>query len=326
LKSLLESRRRGLLPNRFSDQQSAPEYNSVDSALWFFIAAHDLVCRTGDRAFLRDTLYPAAQDIIECYKRGTDFQIYVDPIDHLLSAGNQDTQLTWMDAKVGDLVITPRNGKPVEINALWYNALRISASWAGMLDRTRERANYEAEADATRTSFEERFWNPHQDCLFDVLTDAEADAGIRPNQIFAISLPFSLLSRGRAQIMIKVVRENLLTPAGLRTLAPADPGYRPYFSGGVAERDTAYHQGTVWPWLIGPFIAGYLFAYGDSEEVRSFCRALLNSLTNELAGCCLGSLSEVYDGDPPQRPGGCPAQLWSVSQLMIALERLDSAL
>ena len=322
LQHLLQNRRRGLLPNRFSDQQSTPEYNSVDGTLWFFIAAHDLIRRTNDVAFVRDILYPAAQDIFDWFQRGTDFRIRIDPADRLLSAGTPETQLTWMDAKVGESPITPRNGKPVEINALWYNALCIAGEWAGMLNRTSERHDYEAEAGATRVSFESKFWNPQRDCLFDVLTATGADARIRPNQIFAISLPFPLLNSGRAQTMIDVIRENLLTPAGLRTLAQADPSYCPHFRGGVAERDAAYHQGTVWPWLIGPFIAGYLFAYGNSQEVRSFCRALLKSLTNELAGCCLGSLSEVYDGDSPQAPGGCPAQLWSVAQLIIALERL----
>lgn len=324
LQQLLSNRKCGLLPNRFSDQQSVPEYNSVDGSLWFFIAAHDLVTRTNDIAFLRDTLFPAAQDIIEWYKRGTDFQIRVDPEDHLLSAGTPDTQLTWMDAKIGNSPVTPRNGKPVEINALWYNALRIAATWAGMLERGSERNRYNDEAGETRTSFETKFWNPSRDCLFDVVTNTGADPSIRPNQIFAISLPLPLLSRGRAQAIIKIVREKLLTPAGLRTLDPADPSYQPYFRGGVAGRDGAYHQGTVWPWLIGPFVSGYLFAYGNSVEARSYCRALLNNLTNELITCCVGSLSEVYDGDSPRVPAGCPAQLWSVAQLIIAFDRLVS--
>jgi predicted glycogen debranching enzyme len=322
LQQLLSTRRRGLLPNRFSDQQSAPEYNSVDGSLWFFIAAHDWVRRTNDIAFLRDCLFPAAQDIIEWYKRGTDFEIRLDAADHLLSAGRPDTQLTWMDAKVGNSPVTPRNGKPVEINALWYNALRITGAWAGMLNLPRERDGYEAEAAVTRISFETKFWNPRQECLFDVLTDTGADASIRSNQIFAMSLPFPLLSRGRAQTVIEVIREYLMTPVGLRTLDPTNSSYRSHFRGSVAERDGAYHRGTVWPWLMGPFINAYLFAYDNSQEARSFCRALLNNLIIELTACCLGSLSEVYDGDPPRLPAGCPAQLWSVAQLMIALERL----
>ncbi len=323
LRQLLTYRRRGLLPNHFSDWHSQPEYNSVDAALWFFIAAYDLVRRTGDLAFVRDVLYPAAQDIIEWYQRGTDYGIYIDPADHLLSSGTAQTQITWMDAKVGDLVITPRNGKAVEVNALWCNALRIAAAWADMLCLTRDRDRYEADADATRAPFEAKFWNPATGCLFDVLTPAEPDASIRPNQLLAISLPFPLLTRERAQSIVNVVQEKLVTPVGLRTLDPADPSYRPRFHGGAAERDSAYHQGTVWPWLMGPFVAAYLFAYGESQEARLFCRKLVKTLADELTSCCLGSLSEVYDGDPPRKPGGCPAQLWSVAQLMIADERLQ---
>ncbi len=324
LEALLKRRRRGLLPNRFSDYQSVPEYGSADASLWAFIAAHDLVCKTSHLDFLRDFLYPAAQDIIEWYQRGTDYEIRIDPADRLLAAGTPQTQLTWMDAKVDGSVITPRCGKPVEINALWYNALRICAVWAGMLHFTRDQHRYGADADATRASFETSFWNPDRGCLYDVLTDTGPDASIRPNQIFAISLPFPLLSRGRAQSVLSVVREKLLTAFGLRTLAPDDPAYHPHFRGGVAARDSAYHQGTAWPWLIGPFISAYLFAYGDSDEVRSFCRAVAAKMTDQLTACCIGSLCEVYDGDSPQVPGGCPAQLWSVAQLLIASNRLGN--
>ncbi|HSU59884.1 MAG TPA: amylo-alpha-1,6-glucosidase [Bryobacteraceae bacterium] len=322
LENLLKCRRRGLLPNRFSDRQSQPEYNSVDASLWAFIAGRDLVYRTNDIAFVRNVLYPAARDIIEWYRRGTDYEIRVDAADHLLSAGTPETQLTWMDAKVGGQVITSRHGKPVEINALWYNALRTAAAWAGTLQLTREQHSYEAEADAMRTSFETKFWNPDRRCLYDVVTDGTPDSSIRPNQLFALSLPFPLVSRGRAQSIVNIVREKLLTPVGVRTLDPDDNAYHPRFQGSAMERDSAYHQGTVWPWLMGPFIAAYLFAYGESDEVRSFCRALAAKMSGQLTACCLGSLSEVYDADTPRNPGGCPAQLWSVAQLTITLERL----
>lgn len=322
LQMLAAHRVHGLLPNRFSDRQSSPEYNTADATLWFFVAAHDLIAGTGDLAFLRDTLYPAARDIISWQQRGTDYGIQVDPSDQLLSAGTPETQVTWMDALVNNVPVTPRNGKPVEINALWYNALRIAAHWAGMLGFSDDRLSFEAQADQVLLSFRTAFWNPSRDCLYDVVRQVGPDPSVRPNQLFAISLPFPLLDRGRGQSVVNVVRQELLTPVGLRTLAPGDPAYRPHFQGTAAERDAAYHQGTVWPWLIGPFIAAYLFAYGESEESLSFCRNLLNTFGSELGSCCLGSLAEVYDADSPRSAGGCPAQLWSVAQFIIASERI----
>jgi predicted glycogen debranching enzyme len=324
LTMLLRERSHGLLPNRFSDRNSRPEYNTADATLWLFIAAHDYIERTKDWKFLRDLLYPAALDILAWHQRGTEYNIHVDPADHLLSCGTPHTQLTWMDAKVGDRPLTPRNGKPVEINALWYNALRITAQWAEMLALRRDSERYSHEARLVLAGFQTSFWNAQRGCLYDVIGPSSRDPRVRPNQLFALSLPYPVLDRERARLVVGTVQKDLLTPVGLRTLEPKDPTYQPRFEGGVAQRDGAYHQGTVWPWLIGPFVAAYLYAYGESDQALKFCRQILNRFEPELTACCLGSLSEVYDADPPHRSGGCPAQLWSIAQIIIARHRLGS--
>ncbi len=320
LEMLLEQRWQGLLPNRFTDREGVVEYNTVDATLWFFVAAYDFLERSGDLAFLKDTLYPAALEIIDWHLRGTAYGIRNDPTDNLLEAGVPGVQLTWMDAKIGDSVVTPRVGKPVEINALWYNALRIGAHWADMLGQSEDAARLTKQANDTRDSFKQRFWNEQIGCLYDVVTGTHNDASLRPNQLFSISLPFPLLDRGRAKSVVMAVHDHLLTPVGLRTLAPGDAAYRPRFEGAMAERDSAYHQGTVWPWLIGPFVAAYLYAFGRSADSLRYCEELLKTIEEQLDACCLGSISEVYDAEAPQRPGGCPAQLWSVAQLILAQE------
>jgi predicted glycogen debranching enzyme len=326
LTMLLDQRSQGLLPNRFTDDQSTREYNTVDATLWFFISAYEVVESTGDHAFLRDILYPAALDILDWHWRGTFYNIKVDSEDSLLSAGAPGAQLTWMDAKVADHVITPRAGKPVEIIALWYNALKITGHWAEILVLPKDASRFSAQAATVRTAFEAKFWNAQLGCLNDVVTPLLNDASIRPNQLFALSLPWPLLDPERARAVVTVVQKNLLTPVGLRTLAPSDPAYRPRFEGDASSRDSAYHQGTVWPWLIGPFISAYLFAFGATASSIEFCTRLLDRVERELTACCLGSLSEVYDGAAPQRPGGCPAQLWSIAQLVIARHRLSEAI
>ena len=325
LAMLLEQRSRGLLPNRFTDRHGTTEYNTVDGTLWFFVAAYDHLRRSGDLEFLAATLYPAALDIIHWHIHGTSFNIKNDPEDNLLSAGEPGVQLTWMDAKIGNYVVTPRIGKPVEINALWYNALRITADWAAMLGRTEDAARFNTRAAVSRESFSRKFWNEPAGCLYDVVTNGQNDASIRPNQLFSISLPFPLLDRKRAQSVIAVVRDNLQTPVGLRTLAPDDPAYRARFEGDMAARDTAYHQGTVWPWLIGPFITGYLYAFGRDALRLAYCDEILKSVESQIEACCLGSISEVYDAEVPQRPAGCPAQLWSVAQVIVARSMIAAA-
>jgi predicted glycogen debranching enzyme len=323
LSMLLEQQANGMLPNRFPDRDGAVEYNTVDAAMGFFVAGYDYVEQSGDSGFLAGTLYPAAVDIIDWHNRGTAFNIKNDPADNLLFAGEPGFQLTWMDAKVGAHVVTPRIGKPVEINALWYNALRITAGWAMKLGRTSDAAKYHAQANATHQSFKRQFWNEQAGCLYDVLIKGGNDASIRPNQIFSISLPFPLVEQERAQLIVGVVREKLLTPVGLRSLAPEDPAYRPRFEGDMAARDSAYHQGTVWPWLIGPYVSAYLFAFGRNAASLDHCDQVLKTVERQVTACCLGSISEVYDGEAPQRPGGCPAQLWSVAQLIIARSMLS---
>jgi len=243
LKTFAGAVRKGLLPNRFHDRGTGADYNTVDAALWFVIAAGRYLDYTGDTGFARKVLSPAVRDVLEGYTRGTDFDIRMDT-DGLLRAGNPGTQLTWMDAKAGDCVVTPRHGKAVEINALWYNALVLGAEILGddeCLDL----------AEVVKAGFA-RFWNPGQKCLFDVI-DGRDDPSIRPNQVFALSLPHALLKKRKAEMVLATLREHLLTPYGLRTLSPRDSRYRGRYEGGPLERDSAYHQGTVWPWLIGPF-------------------------------------------------------------------------
>jgi len=323
LEFLLSERKQGILPNRFSDRQSTPEYNTVDGSLWFFVAAHSYIDNTADKSFLEQILFPAAMDILGWHMRGTFYGIQIDASDHLLSAGEEGTQLTWMDAKVGDYVVTPRIGKPVEINALWFNALQISSHWAKLLDKSEIAAQLTHEAEAVRVSFAAKFWNGERGCLYDVLTTSGPDSSLRPNQLFALSLPYPLLDRAQASSVIQVVQEVLLTPNGLRTLEPSDPRYRPRYAGDVYSRDTAYHQGTVWPWLIGPFSDAYLYAFGNASDARSECRKIAGSILKLMNNCCVGSIGEVYDGDAPHNPGGCPAQLWSVAQIILALQRLE---
>jgi glycogen debranching enzyme len=220
-------------------------------------------------------------------------------------------------------VVTPRHGKPVEVNALWYNAQRIVAWWANRFGDFGYASDMEASARATERSFESNFWNDGAGCLYDCLHPGGADDRIRPNQIFAVSLPFPLMAIERQQSILRVVERRLLTPVGLRTLDPSHPEYRGRYEGGPLERDGAYHQGTVWPWLIGPFISAKLQAFGHSPEQLAECRSIIEGLEQELHRGCLGSLAEIYDGDPPQRPLGAPAQAWSVAETLRVLALLQ---
>lgn len=324
LEFLLAERKQGILPNRFSDRESTPEYNTVDASLWFFVAAQAYLDKTGDKAFVETTLFPAALDIVSWHMRGTFYGIQVDSADRLLSAGEPGTQLTWMDAKVGDYVVTPRMGKPVEINALWFNALEISSRWAALIGKNDLSTQLADEAALVKASFVEKFWNAELSCLYDLLTEAGPDPSVRPNQLFALSLPHPLFQGEQAQSIVRVVQQELLTPAGLRTLSPSDPHYRPRYEGDLYSRDTAYHQGTVWPWLIGPFVDAYLHAFDNSAAAKAECRPFVESVLSLMSGYCVGSIGEVYDGDAPHHPGGCPAQLWSVAQTALALQRLEA--
>jgi len=297
IESFLKFRSQGIIPNRFPDAGETPEYNTADATLWMFQAVRAWLEAGGDRAFLRDVFYPAAKEIIARHDTA------IDPEDHLITVG---PQLTWMDTK-----FTPRSGKPVEINALWHGALSLMAEWS--LTGADE---YRAEADRVRDSFRAKFWNPQRGCLYDLLTPEGPVAKLRPNQIFAVSLPFGLLDQEQGRAIVRIVERELLTPVGLRTLAPADPEYKPRYEGSPSERDAAYHQGTVWPWLLGPFIDAYLAAFGKTAESLSYCRGLVEALEAEAAQSgCVGFIAEIYDADEPRHPRGCPAQAWSVAEI-----------
>src|SRR5882724_11507211 len=308
----------GMLPNRFPDAGDTPEYNTVDATLWFFEAARAYLAYTGDLEFLRDELYPVFADIISWHVRGTRFAIKVDA-SGLLSSGEPGVQLTWMDAKVGDWVVTPRRGKPVEIQALWYNALCIMEDLARKLGDEASQKRYRNMATVASWSFNRLFWNENTGCLYDVTNGAPPDPSIRPNQIFAVSLTHSMLSPERALSVVEKVKEHLLTPYGLRSLAPSDPQYRGRYAGGPAERDGAYHQGTVWPWLMGPFISAYVKVSEGSEAARHQASEWLAPLRDHLADGGLGHISEILDGDAPQQPAGCMAQAWSVAEVLRTL-------
>src|SRR5882724_11585565 len=307
----------GMLPNRFPDAGDTPEYNTVDATLWFFEAARAYLAYTGDLEFLRDELYPVFADIISWHVRGTRYGIKVDG-SGLLSSGEPGVQLTWMDAKVGDWVVTPRRGKPVEIQALWYNALCIMEDLARQFGDEADQKRYRAMATLAIENFNRFFWNEKDACLYDVVNGSPPDPSIRPNQIFAVSLTHSMLPPERAKSVVEKVQEHLLTPYGLRSLAPSDLQYRGRYTGGPTERDGAYHQGTVWPWLTGPFIAAYVKTNGESESARAQAGEWLKPLQDHLSEGGLGQISEIFDGDAPQRPCGCIAQAWSVGEVLRA--------
>jgi predicted glycogen debranching enzyme len=317
----------GMLPNRFPDGGESAEYNTVDATLWFFHAVSAHLAVTGDRALLRE-LYPTLCDIIAWHRRGTRYGIHVDSQDGLLYAGQAGVQLTWMDAKVGDWVVTPRIGKPVEINALWHYALSELASWAGALKDRRSAADYQAAASRVAASFADTFWYADGGYLYDVVDGPEGtiergrrvDTSLRPNQIFAVSLGSDLLDGVRARSVVDVCGRELLTPVGLRSLAPGDPRYAARYTGDPRARDGAYHQGTVWSWLLGPFALAHHRVYGNTNHAL----ALLAGLASHLDEGCIGSISEIMDGDPPHRPRGCFAQAWSVAETLRAYHSLSA--
>jgi glycogen debranching enzyme len=303
----------GMLPNRFPDGGEAPEYNTVDATLWFFEAVRAYVSYTGDVGFVRQHLYDVLKNIIDWHVRGTRFGIGVDA-DGLLKA---DGQLTWMDAAG----VTPRAGKAVEIQALWYNAICIAGDFAAAFgDSTCSTMTAELAA-RTAASFNAQFWNESAGCLFDVVNGTDRDGSIRPNQTIAASLHYGMLSEDRAKQVLGVVERDLLTPFGLCTLSPRDPRYCPIYEGNQKRRDSAYHQGTVWPWLMGPFITAYVKAYGKSDDVKNKARGWLEAFLPHLQQAGLGQISEIFDGDPPHAPRGCIAQAWSVGELLrVAVE------
>jgi predicted glycogen debranching enzyme len=301
----------GMLPNRFPDAGEEPEYNTVDATLWYFEAIRAFAEATGNLTFVKDHLYEKLQDIVNWHLQGTRYGIKVDPADGLLSAGRRGVQLTWMDAKIGDWVVTPRTGKAVEIQALWYNALRIMESFAEKFGDETRKTDYRLFAEFAARHFENAFWNETEQCLYDVVNESAKDASVRPNQIFAVSLPHTMLSPEKAQKVVEKVRAELLTPVGLRSLSPKDKKYTGIYIGSPLMRDGSYHQGTAWGWLIGPYIRAHQKVFG-TDDVREMLRGFEDHLTE--AG--LGTISEIFDGDTPHKPRGCIAQAWSVAEVL----------
>lgn len=310
--------RRGLLPNRFPDKATTPEYHTVDASMWFVHAAYQYWRYSGDGKFLATYLYRPLCEIMDAYRNGTDFGIRMDS-DGLIRAGQPQVQLTWMDAKVGDWVVTPRHGKPVEINALWYNNLRIMALVAELANDPQRSNDFATLAQQVAETFTNAFWNKASECLYDVVDDnGGKDPAIRPNQLLATSLPFSPLEMALQKKIIKTTQQHLLTPMGMRTLAPGSLGYHGRCAGDQLARDMAYHQGTVWPWLIGPFISGYVRTHQNTPEARAQARLFLVPFAEHLHKAGISSISEIADGDAPHSPRGCIAQAWSVAEVLRA--------
>ena len=319
----------GMLPNRFPEADKPAEYNSVDAALWLFVALNEYLRRTGDES-MRKELYPALKESMAWHIRGTRYGIGVDAGDGLLRAGEDGIQLTWMDAKVGDWVVTPRIGKCVEINALWYNVLRIMQNLAEQERDSEASTAYATLGERVATSFEQRFWFLHGQYLYDVIDGPAGesdecgrlcDPSLRPNQIFAVSLRYPVLHGPRARRVVDVCAQRLWTPVGLRSLSLDDSRFVATYRGGPRERDAAYHQGTVWSWLLGPFALAHFRTYGDASAAHSY----LGGLEAHLKESCLGQIGEIFDGEAPFRPGGCFAQAWAVAETLKALRYLDEA-
>lgn len=316
LETFASAQKDGLIPNRFSDYGDGCDYNSVDASLWYLHAAVTYGQTSGDRKAWKDFLGQTCGQIVDSFLRGTDFNIHVDA-DGLVSCGDPTTQITWMDAKHGDTVFTPRHGKPVEINALWYHGLVALAEMADA-DNPRLAIRYRSLAQRAGDAFCGVFWNDAGHCLYDVVRDGQGDPAIRPNQIFAVSLPHSPLNNSQRRDVFACVQSELYTPYGLRSLSPRDSRYRPRYEGSPFDRDSAYHQGTVWGWLIGPYIEAYLRVHGQTPQVKTLARRLLQPLVEHLDQAGIGSVSEIFDGDPPHTPRGCIAQAWSVAELLRA--------
>lgn len=315
LKTFAKYCRNGLIPNMFPDDGTEPLYNTVDAPLWFFHAVSKYLSYTKDDKFVREDLFPVLSQIIEYYSKGTDFNIKADQ-DGLIMAGEHGCQLTWMDAKVGDWVVTPRHGKPVEINALWYNALEIMTRLAEKYDSNG--AYYAKMAAKVRTHFVEKYWNTEKRCLFDVIIDEKKDDSVRPNQILAVSLNYSPLDHSKQVDVVNKVWTELYFSYGLRSLSPQNNNYHGKYMGNMVERDSSYHQGTGWGWLIGPFVTAYCKVNDYSAESIKAAEKFISPFKAHLWEHGIGSVSEIFDGDPPHYPRGCFSQAWSVAEVLRA--------
>lgn len=309
----------GMVPNRFPDIGEQPEYNTIDASLWFVHAVDRYLHYSRDLAGVRAVAWPAVKQILDGYRQGTRFGIRMDH-DGMITGGVDGVQLTWMDVKIGDRVVTPRHGKPVEVQALWVRALAVATSLADQFGETAYAAQCRQDRARATASFRERFWYRTGGYLLDVVDGPTGDdASLRPNQIFALALDDQLVTDSQAKQILQLVKERLLTPVGLRTLAPEDIRFCASYEGGVSERDGAYHQGTVWPFLLGPFVTAWVKTYGDSAAVRRDARMFLDGLSEHMADGCVGQVSEIFDGQLPHHPRGCFAQAWSVAEPLRAL-------
>lgn len=318
LRTFMAYCKKGLMPNLFPEGKETPGYNTVDASLLFFVAVYEYYRRTGDKAFIEEA-YPVMREIIEWYQKGTDFEIHMEE-DGLIMAGAGYDQVTWMDVRVGDILPTPRHGKPVEINAYWYNALRIIDYFKDY--GTGDTADYVSLAKKVKSSFEQQFWNEKKGCLKDVVSGTKADEQIRCNQIWAVSLPFPLLPADKEKMVVETVFCKLYTPYGLRTLDPKDEQFRPFYGGAQLDRDLAYHQGTVWVFPLGGYYLAYLKVHGYSEEAKAYVREQLTGTEAALREGCIGQLPEIYDGENPVSSKGCFAQAWSVGEILRVYDAL----
>ena len=309
--------RHGIVPNMFPDDNMPPLYNTVDASLWYFYAVYQYLHynpAAEAEAFVKEQIFPHLKEIISAYEKGTDFSIYMED-DGLIHAGSGLDQITWMDVRVGDWVATPRHGKPVEINALWYNALRIMESLCEKFDE--DASAYRTRANQVKESFNAKFWDSSNQCLFDVVDGDEPDDHIRPNQIYAVSLPFSLLPEEQEKAVVALVEKELFVGCGLRSLAPDHPDYHGIYCGALAKRDAAYHQGTAWGFLLGGFFSAYMKVNHHSSSAAQNAIRMLEPVRKHLSDSgCIGSISEIFDGDAPHNPRGCYAQAWSVGEVL----------
>lgn len=309
--------RHGIVPNMFPDDNMPPLYNTVDASLWYFYAVYQYLHynpAAEAEAFVKEQIFPHLKEIISAYEKGTDFSIYMED-DGLIHAGSGLDQITWMDVRVGDWVATPRHGKPVEINALWYNALRIMESLCEKFDE--DASAYRTRAEQVKESFNAKFWDSANQCLFDVVDGDEPDDHIRPNQIYAVSLPFSLLPEEQEKAVVALVEKELFVGCGLRSLAPDHPDYHGIYCGALAKRDAAYHQGTAWGFLLGGFFSAYMKVNHHSSSAVENAVHMLEPVRKHLSDSgCIGSISEIFDGDTPHNPRGCYAQAWSVGEVL----------
>ena len=309
--------RHGIVPNMFPDDNMPPLYNTVDASLWYFYAVYQYLHynpAAEAEAFVKEQIFPHLKEIISAYEKGTDFSIYMED-DGLIHAGSGLDQITWMDVRVGDWVATPRHGKPVEINALWYNALRIMESLCEKFDE--DASAYRTRAEQVKESFNAKFWDSANQCLFDVADGDEPDDHIRPNQVYAVSLPFSLLPEEQEKAVVALVEKELFVGCGLRSLAPDHPDYHGIYCGALAKRDAAYHQGTAWGFLLGGFFSAYMKVNHHSSSAAANAVRMLEPVRKHLSDSgCIGSISEIFDGDTPHNPRGCYAQAWSVGEVL----------